>query len=145
MIGKITIGIAINNEPEGSTSNHLKLIKTLGVSADEYFGLVSSKALFEDKPEILDSRKGFTVELFPTLEGTTKRIQIGPGESLHLKPYLDPLKPVFFYLVQGEIKFQRKNEVYEQSAGAALSFPRATNLSIKNTSSLGGILLVIQH
>ena len=140
LIGRIEDG-----EQEGSTSNHLKLIKTLGVSADEYFGFISSKPLAEDKPEVLDSRKGFTVELFPTLEGTAKRIQIGPGESLHLKPYLDPLRPVFFYVVQGEIKVQRKNETYAQGAGAALSFPRATGLSIKNISSLGGILLAIQH
>ena len=140
LIGRIEDG-----EQEGSTSNHLKLIKTLGVSADEYFGLVSSKALFEDKPEILDSRKGYTVEVFPTVEGRVRRIQIAPGESLHLKLYLDPLRPVFFYVVQGEIKVQRKNETYTQGAGAALSFPRATGLSLKNISSLGGILLAIQH
>ena len=129
---------------EGGTSNHLKLIRSLGVSADEYFSFISSKAVSEDKPEVLDSRKGFTVELFPTLEGTAKRIQIAPGEALALKPYLDPQKPVFFYVVQGEIKFQRKNETYEQGPGAALSFPRASNLSLKNTSSLGGILLAFQ-
>ncbi len=132
-------------DQEGSTSNHLKLIKALGISADEYFGFIASKPVAEDKPEILDSRKGFTVELFPTLEGTAKRIQIGPGESLNLKPYLDPQKPVFIYVVQGEIKVQRKNEIYEQGAGAAFSFPRAKNLSIKNTSSLGGVLLAFQH
>ena len=129
---------------EGSASNHLKLIKALGISADEYFGFISSKPVSKDKPEILDSRKGFTVELFPTLEGTAKRIQITPGEGLPLKPYLDPQKPVFFYVVQGEIKFQRKNETYEQGPGAALSFPRASNLSLKNISSLGGILLAFQ-
>lgn len=129
---------------EGSTANHLKLIKTLGVSADEYFSFISSKAVVEDKPDIVDSRKGFTVELFPTIEGTVKRIQIAPGESLAPKPYLDAQKPVFFYVIQGEIKFQRKNETYEQGPGAALSFPRASGLSLKNTSSLGGILLAFQ-
>ena len=129
---------------EGITSNHLKLIKTLGVSADEYFDLISSQVLAEDKPDIVDSRKGFTVELFPTIEGTVKRIQIAPGESLALKPYLDAQKPVFFYVVQGEIKFQRKDETYEQGPGAALSFPRASSLSLKNTSSLGGILIAFQ-
>src|SRR3990167_8052276 len=50
---------------EGIASNHLKLIKALGVSADEYFGLISPQALAEDKPDIVESRKGFTVELFP--------------------------------------------------------------------------------
>lgn len=134
-----------DREQEGSTSNHLKLIKALGVSADEYFGLVTPKAFFEDKPEILDSRKGYTVEVFPTVEGRVRRIQIAPGESLRLKPYFDPLKSVFFYVVQGAIKVQRKNETFEQGAGAGLSFPRATGLSIKNISSLGGILLAIQH
>ncbi len=140
LIARIELG-----KQEGSASNHLKLIKALGVSADEYFGFISSKVVAEDRPEILDSRKGFTVEFFPTLEGTAKRIQIGPGESLGLKRYLDPLKPVLFYVVQGEIRVQRKDEIYAQGAGGVLSFPRAQSLSIKNTSSLGGILLAIQH
>jgi len=129
---------------EGSASNHLKLIKALGVSADEYFGFISSKTVSEDTPEILDSRKGFTVELFPTVAGNAKRIQISSGETVQLKRYLDPQKPVFFYVAQGEIKFQRNTEIYEQGPGAALSFPRANNLAIKNISSLGGILLAFQ-
>lgn len=130
---------------EGSASNHLKLIKALGVSADEYFGFISSETIAEDTPEILDSRKGFTVELFPTVTGNAKRIQVSPGESVNLKRYLDSQKPAFFYVAQGEIKFQRNNEIYEHGPGAALSFPRANNLSIKNISSLGGIILVFQY
>lgn len=129
---------------EGSTSNHLKLIKALGVSADEYFGLVSPKSVSEDTPEILDSRKSFTVELFPTIAGSAKRIQLSSSETIPLKRYLDPQKSVFFYVAQGEIKFQRNTEIYEQGPGAALSFPRASNITIKNISSLGGILLAVQ-
>lgn len=37
-----------------------------------------------------------------------------------MKPYLDAQKPVFFYVVQGEIKFQRKDETYEQGPGAQI-------------------------
>ena len=129
---------------EGSTSNHLKLIKALGVSADEYFGFISAKSVSEDTPEIVDSRKGFTVELFPTVAGNAKRIQLSSGETIPLKRYLDPQKPVFFYVAQGEIKFQRNQEIYEQGPGAALSFPRASNITVKNISSLGGILLAFQ-
>ncbi len=129
---------------EGSTFNHLKLIRALGISADEYFGFISPKSVSEDKPEIVDSRKGFTVELFPTVQGSAKRIQISSGETLPLNRYLDPQKPVFFYVAQGEIKFQRNQEIYEQGPGAALSFPRASNITVKNISSLGGILLAFQ-
>lgn len=129
---------------EGIASNHLKLIKAVGVSADEYFGLISPEAIAEEKPDIVDSRKGFTVELFPTAQGNVKRIQVSPGESIPLKRYLDPQKPVFFYVGQGEIKFQRNTEIYEQGPGAGLSFPRASNITIKNISSLGGILLAVQ-
>ena len=129
---------------EGSTSNHLKLIKALGVSADEYFGFISPKSVSEDKPEIVESKKGYTVELFPTLEGNAKRIQQSSGETISLKRYLDPQKPVFFYVAQGEIKFQRNQELYQEGPGAALSFPRASNITIKNISSLGGILLSFQ-
>ena len=138
-IAKIENGALI-----GNLSTHFKLMETLGVSPDEYFGFISAQPV-KDKPEILDSRKGFTVELLPSIAGKIKRIQIPPGETASLKSYLDPEKPVFFYVVQGEIKFERKNEVYEQGVGAALSFPRAISLSIKNTSSLGGVLLAIQH
>lgn len=129
---------------EGIASNHLKLIKTLGVSADEYFGLISPKSAPEDTPDIVDSRKGFTVELFPTAQGNVKRIQLSPNESVSMKRYLDPQKPVFFYVAQGEIKFQRNQEIYEQGPGAGLSFPRASNITLKNISSLGGILLAFQ-
>ncbi len=139
LIARIERGIQ-----EGSTTNHLKLIRSLGVSADEYFGWISSKPLSEDKPEILDARSGLTVELLPTFAGSVKRIQIASGKSLELKRYLDPQKPVFFYVVQGDIKIQRNKETYDERAGDAISFPRAGNLSIKNTSSLSGIVLVMQ-
>ena len=129
---------------EGIASNHLKLIRALGVSADEYFGLISTKSTPEDTPDIVDSRKGFTVELFPTAQGNVKRIQISPAESVSFKRYLDAQKPVFFYVAQGEIRFQRNQEIYEQGPGAGLSFPRAGNIAIKNVSSLGGVLLVFQ-
>ena len=129
---------------EGIASNHLKLIKILGVSADEYFGFISPKPVAEDTPDIVDSRKGFTVELFPTSAGSVKRIQLSSGETIPLKRYFDPQKPVFFYVIQGEIRFQRNQEIYEQASGAALSFPRASNITIKNISSLGGILLAFQ-
>ena len=38
---------------------------------------------------------------------------------------------------KGAKGFQRKDEIYEQGPGAALCFPRASNISLKNTSSLG--------
>jgi len=129
---------------EGIASNHLKLIKTLGVSADEYFGLISSKAAPEDSPDIVDSKKGSTVELFPTAVGSVKRIQLSTNESIPLKRYLDPQKPVFFYVVQGQIRFQRNQEIYEYGPGSGLSFPRASNFALKNISNLGGIILAFQ-
>lgn len=129
---------------EGITSNHLKLIKTLGVSADEYFGLISPKSTPEDTPDIVDSRKGFTVELFPTTAGSLKRIQLEKGETAPLKRYLDPQKPVFFYVSQGPIRFQRNAESYEQGPNSGLGFPRASNITLKNISSVGGILLAFQ-
>ncbi len=132
-----------NGSQEGNLATHLKLLAALGVSADEYFGFISSKTV-EDKPEILDSRKGFIVELLPSTAGNVKRIQIPSGEATSLKSYLDPQKPVFFYVVQGQIKIQRNKEICEQTTGAALSFPRANNLSIKNLSNLSGILLAFQ-
>ena len=130
---------------EGIASNHLKLIKALGVSADEYFGLISPKSSPEDTPDIVDSRRGCTVELFPTAEGTVKRIQLAPNESVSLKRYLDSQRPVFFYVTQGQIRFQRNQEFYEQGAGAGLSFPRASNIALKNVSSLSGVLLAFQR
>ena len=135
-----------NGAQEGSTSIHLKLLAALGVSADEYFGFISSKPLSEDTPEILDSRKGFTVELFPSIPGagTVKRIQLASGVSSLLKRYLDTQKPAFLYVAQGDIAFQRNKEVHKQSAGDAMLFPRANNLSAKNISSLPGILLLFQ-
>lgn len=132
-----------NGSQEGNLSTHLKLIEVLGVSADEYFGFISSKPV-DEKPEILDSRKGFSVELLPSAAGNIKRIQIPVGESASLKSYLDPQKPVFFYVAQGQIKIQRNKEILEPSAGAALSFPRANGISIKNLSNLSGTLLAFQ-
>jgi len=129
---------------EGIASNHLKIIKALGVSADEYFGLISPKASAEDTPDIVDSRKGFTVEVFPTTEGAVKRIQLQPGEGISLKRYLDPQKAVFFYVVQGQIRIQRNQEIYEQGPGAGLNFPRASNITFKNVSSVSGMLLAFQ-
>lgn len=133
-----------NRSQEGNLSTHLKLIAKLGVSADEYFGFISSKPT-EDKPEILDSRKGFSVELLPSTAGIVRRIQIPSGEAAPLKSsYLDPQKPVFFYAVQGQIKIQRNKEIYELTTNGVVSFPRANNLSIKNISNLSGILLTFQ-
>jgi len=129
---------------EGIASNHLKLIKALGVSADEYFGLISPKSQAEETPDIVDSKKGYTIEAFPMTEGAAKRIQIQPSESLALKRYLDPQKAVFFYVVQGQIRIQRNQEIYEQGPGAGLNFPRATNLALKNISSVSGMLLAFQ-
>src|SRR3989338_4513022 len=57
IIARIEKGLQI-----GILPIHLKLIASLGVSADEYFGLISSKPISE-QPEMLDSRKGLTVEL----------------------------------------------------------------------------------
>jgi len=133
-----------NGSQEGTLSIHLKLIATLGVSADEYFGFISSKPI-EDKPEIIDSSKGFSVELLPSTAGIVRRIQIPSGETTSLKSgYLDPQKPVFFYAAQGQIKIQRNKEIYELTTSAAVSFPRANNLSIKNISNLSGVLLAFQ-
>jgi len=129
---------------EGSTSIHLKLIRALDVSADEYFGLISAKPVSGNKPEMVESKKGYTVELFPALEGHAKRIQLASSETLTLKGYLDPLKPVFFYVAQGEIKFQSGKETYEERTGAALSFPRPGKITVKNVSSLGASLLAFQ-
>ncbi len=120
-----------NGSQEGNLSTHLKLVAALGVSADEYFGFISSKPN-EEKAEILDSRKGLTVEHLPSIAGSVKRIQIPSGGAVSLKSYLDPQKPVFFYVAQGQIKIQRNKEICEQNTGDALSFPRANNLSIKN-------------
>ena len=138
IIARIEKGLQI-----GILPIHLKLIASLGVSADEYFGLISSKPISE-QPEMLDSRKGLTVELLPAMAGKAMRIQIAQGEAASLKSYLDPEKPVFFYVVQGDLRIQRNKESFEYNAGASLSFPRASNLAIKNSSSLGGVLLAFQ-
>lgn len=132
-----------NGSQEGNLSTHLKLIHALGVSADEYFGFISSKPV-EDKPEILDSRKGFSVEHLPSTAGSVKRIQLPAGDAASLNKYLDPTKPVFFYLAQGQIKMQRNKEIWELATATALSFPRATNLSVKSLSNLAGVLLAVQ-
>lgn len=138
IIARIEKGLQI-----GILPIHLRLISALGVSADEYFGLISSKPL-SDEPEILDSRKGFTVELLPAMSGKVFRIQIAQGESASLRAYLDSEKPVFLYVTQGTVLVQRNKESFEQNAGASLSFPRASGLAIKNASSLGGVLLAFQ-
>ena len=129
---------------EGIASNHLKLVRTLGVSADEYFGLVSPKLAADDKADVVESRKGFTVEIFPSSQGTVRRIALEAGHGLSLKPYLDSKKPVFFYVIHGELRFQRSQEIYEQGPNAAVSFPRANDITVKNNSSFGSLFLAFQ-
>ena len=142
-VHRLTIAQIENGVLHGNLSTHFKLMEALGVSPDEYFGFMSAETV-KDKPEILDSRKGFTVELLPSIAGEIKRIQIPPGDAASLKSYLNPEKPVTLYVAAGEIRIQRNKETYEQSMGSTLSFPRANNLSIKNLSNLSGALLAFQ-
>jgi hypothetical protein len=62
-----------------------------------------------------------------------------------LNKYLDPKKPVFFYMSQGELEIQRGKESWALASNSALDFPRAANnLTIKNSSGVQAILLAVQ-
>lgn len=144
VVSRNTISQIEQKMTAGSMNTHLELIKALGVSADEYFVLSEEPQTDSDESQVVDSRKGFIVEKFPSEPGNIYKIQVASVETFSLKNYLDSDKSVFFYCVQGEIKIHKQQKVHEVKAGDAINFRRAKNISIQNISKLAGIVLAFQ-
>lgn len=130
---------------EGLPSTNLKLAKTLEVSLDEYFGVL--KPYEAKEPEIILSKPHFTVEQISPLPGSElslKRVHLMGRNQYELTLYLNPKKPVVFYLIQGDARLEINKEDYPMKAGDHLSLSRPGNIIIENLTNLTLTLLVTQ-
>ncbi len=93
----------------------------------------------------LDS--GMTVEQLaplPDSEISIKRVILSGQKEFGLTRYLNPKKPVFFYMASGESKLwtHRKDSLLKSGESLGLSLPG--KVRVENLSNLPLTLLVIQ-
>lgn len=132
---------------EGQPLTHIKLAKALGVSMDEYFGFPTLEPVSANEPELVASDPGVTVEQLAPMPGsavTVKRIQVAAQKQSNLTRYLDPKRPIFFYLAQGEAKIWLFQKEHLLRPGDHLGLSLPGKVRLENLTTLPLVFLAVQ-